>query len=70
MTPIELAGKVEWEGGVLQAIDYGLVADDLDDSNPDLKSAWVNLCNAYKNFHGLLEDVESQLPDLEDFENE
>jgi len=70
MTPMDLADKVEWEGGVLAAIVYGIGPDDLDDSNPDLKSAWIALCKAHKEFAPLVEAVEEQLPELEDFENE
>lgn len=43
MTPGEFAAKVDWEGGVLDALHYGLRADDIDDSAPDLKRAWFRL---------------------------
>ncbi len=40
MTPLEFAAKIEWEGGIFDAfLDYGLTADDLDDTDPALKSA-------------------------------
>lgn len=66
MTPVELADKIEWEGGVLAALVYGLGPDDLDDSDPDLKAAWVALWKARDDIPGLVEAVESQLPDTED----
>ena len=70
MEPIDLVNKIKWEGGILEAINSGLKADDLDDSNPNLKSAWVNLCKAYKDFQELVSDLETQLSDLEDFDYE
>lgn len=40
MTPAEFYMKCEWEGGTCEGIlGYGLTADDLDDSDPELKAA-------------------------------
>lgn len=40
MTPEEFWAKCDWEGGLLEAVfGYGLDADDLDDSDPELKRA-------------------------------
>lgn len=42
MTPHEFCGKCEWEGdGIWGGFDYGLDADDLDDSDPVFKN-WVS----------------------------
>ncbi|WP_195167154.1 hypothetical protein [Mycobacteroides abscessus] len=39
-TPQEFYAKVEWEGGISDAIlGYGLDENDLDDSDPELKAA-------------------------------
>ncbi|SHX44341.1 Uncharacterised protein [Mycobacteroides abscessus subsp. massiliense] len=39
-TPEEFYSRVEWEGGISEAIlEYGLTEDDLDDSDPELKAA-------------------------------
>lgn len=39
-TPKEFYSKVEWEGGISDAIlGYGLDENDLDDSDPELKAA-------------------------------
>lgn len=66
MTPAEFAGKVEWEGGVLDALDYGLRADDLDDSNPELKAAWRDLARRWaEDFEPGLRNVERMLDELE-----
>ncbi|APQ42219.1 hypothetical protein PBI_MRMAGOO_137 [Mycobacterium phage MrMagoo] len=40
MTPQEFYQKVEWEGGLAEAVfSYGLNDSDLDDSDPVLKEA-------------------------------
>lgn len=41
----EFAAKVSWEGGILEALDYGLTAEDLPpgalrDAWRDLETAW------------------------------
>lgn len=65
MTPAEFAGKVEWEGGVLDALDYGLRADDLDDSNPELKAAWRDLARRWAEVEPDVRNVERMLDELE-----
>lgn len=43
----ELAAKVEWEGGVMEAIQYGIKTTDFDaditERFPELVDAWDNL---------------------------
>jgi hypothetical protein len=41
MTVRRLAQKVQWEGGVLDALQYGIRADEIDD--PDVSEAWRKL---------------------------
>lgn len=50
MTPEEFISKVDYEGGPVAAMLYGLKVDDLDDSDPVLKSAWVGLHEAWAKF--------------------
>lgn len=58
MTPEEFAAKVQWEGGVLDALEYGLRSTHLDDSNPALKGGWMELETLWMNFEPLLVGVE------------
>lgn len=38
----ELSDKIEWEGGTFEAItSYGLIAEDLDTDDPELRAHWV-----------------------------
>ncbi len=46
MSPRDFAEKVDWEGGVFAALEYGLHATDLDPSDPasvKLREAWAEL---------------------------
>lgn len=50
MTLDEFATKVEWEGGVVDALRYGLKADDLKDDDPralELYEVWEALESAW-----------------------
>lgn len=37
----EVANKVDWEGGIIEALYWGLRSDDIAD--PDLSAAWAEL---------------------------
>lgn len=69
MNAQEFATKVDWEGGIVDALDYGLHADDLDDE-PDtapLKQAWAELERIYRDQLGpAVEKVRALLPDSGD----
>lgn len=48
MTSYEFSTKIEWEGGIVAALEYGLKSTDLDvpDGDPlgdDLRRAWSQL---------------------------
>ena len=45
MTTARLAQKIEWEGGVLGALEYGIMAEDIAD--PALAAAWGVAREAY-----------------------
>lgn len=67
MTEAEFAGKVEWEGGVIAAIEYGLESSALRPG--ELKDAWAGLETAYAGIEVDLQYVESLLEDLEEDES-
>lgn len=51
MTVGDFAAKVEWEGGVVDALDYGLKADDLDpddEASKPLREAWAEMERIYR----------------------
>jgi hypothetical protein len=42
-----LASKIDWEGGLLDAIDYGIKATDMPEGDDELAKAWKKLEDAY-----------------------
>lgn len=59
MDNTELAQKIRWEGGLLEALDYGIRADDIAD--PDLASFWARLEQAHREFAPLAEEARARL---------
>lgn len=44
MTKEELVHKVEWEGGVMEAVEYGITVSQLPPDTPeDILDAWAQL---------------------------
>ena len=60
-TLADFAGKVEWEGGVLEAIDYGLHAADVPDGNDQLKQLWAQLEAGIAGLNPLVTQIEQLL---------
>lgn len=58
MTEDQFLGKVEWEGGVLEALEYGLKADALKDQDSELASRWRALEKEWRRFQNFLIPVE------------
>jgi len=62
MTPEEFAAKIEFEDGIVEALEYGLRETDLDDSDPHLKADWARLRQIYdEHFEPMVRRVEEQL---------
>jgi hypothetical protein len=59
MTRDELARKVEWEGGPLGALEFGIVFDDITD--PVLRDLWKDLQDRYRALTPLVRDIERRL---------
>lgn len=64
MNEERFASKVEYEGGIFDALDYGLRSTDLDDQDSDLAVAWEALEKAFDNMRPALAEVERILEDL------
>ena len=64
MTEEEFANKIEWEGGIIGALEYGLRAKDLADRNSELYTAWKDLQQIWEgDFWDAKSNVESLLPE-------
>ena len=69
MNEDEFLGKVEWEGGVLDALEYGLKAEHLKDQNRTLFIQWRLLEKAWKSFQPTLGAVEQYFEDWQEDNN-
>lgn len=65
MSPQEFASRVDWEGGVLGALLYGLRSEDLSNADPALRTAWQSLEVAWDSFQPWLAKVQAQLDEIE-----
>jgi hypothetical protein len=62
MTPGEVSYKIDWEGGIFEALDYGLKSSDIEPGA--LRDAWLKLEQAHAKMIPLVDDVEELLEDL------
>lgn len=58
-TKDELARKVRWEGGALDAIEYGIRSEQIDD--PELRDLWRALEDGYRALTPLVTTIETRL---------
>ena len=58
-----LAGKIEWEGGLMEALDYGITTEMMPEGDAELTEAWAKLEAAFKETSKLADAVEKLLPD-------
>ena len=64
LTVEDLANKVEWEGGIIAVLEYGVNPNDLDPSVPDaLREAFGELYRAWIDLGPLEREVEDILED-------
>jgi hypothetical protein len=58
-----LAGKIEWEGGLMESLDYGITTEMMPEGDTELTEAWAKLEASYKETARLADAVETLLPD-------
>jgi hypothetical protein len=61
-----LAGKIGWEGGLEESLNYGIRASDMPEGDEELIAAWTALDEAWEALQSHMEAVRELLPD--DFE--
>lgn len=66
MTDFEFAMKVEYEGGPIAALDYGLRSSDLVDEHGPLARAWRRLEIKFRALQPDLSEVDTLLSEAED----
>jgi hypothetical protein len=58
-----LAAKIEWEGGILEAVDYGIKTEDMPEGDAELTEAWAKLEASFAETSKLADAVEKLLED-------
>jgi hypothetical protein len=69
MSASRFANKVHCEGGIVEALEYGLTVDDLDPDDPrgwTLRQAWGELADLWAEMSPVVERVDYLLGDLLD----
>lgn len=61
MTAAYFAKKVDWEGGILEAVDYGLKPEDAPEG--PLRDAWAELVAQYALIEPIMRKVQRALDD-------
>jgi hypothetical protein len=61
----ELADKIEWEGGLEDALDYGIKSSDLPESETKLIAAWALMEEAFDELERAKRVVAELIPELE-----
>ncbi len=59
----DLAAKIEWEGGILEAVDYGITTEMMPEGDAELTEAWNKLATAYHEMAPFADAVEKLLED-------
>lgn len=60
---LAVAGKIEWEGGIMEALDYGVRAEHMPEGDKELIRAWSALEDAYRAVKKLADAVDDLLPE-------
>jgi hypothetical protein len=58
MSGEEFAVKVQWEGGVIDALEYGLRYEDIDPAEEDLRKMWAEAEGKYRDLALTVRDIE------------
>lgn len=64
LTPTEFKQKVEYEGGVYYAIEYGLRSTELEDQTSELATKWAWATRVHASLGPLISDLENLLEDI------
>jgi hypothetical protein len=58
-----LANKIDWEGGLMESLDYGIRSEDMPDGDTELTEAWQLLETSYWATAQLARRVQALLPE-------
>lgn len=54
-TNASLLTKINWEGGIMDALDYGISPDDIED--PKVASIWRDIQDHYLDLEPMIDDL-------------
>lgn len=60
-----LAAKIEWEGGLAEAVDYGIRVADMPEGDEELIAAWTAMEEVWAEFERRSGVVAKLLPDMD-----
>lgn len=58
----QLAGKIEWEGGVFEALEYGIKANDVP---VELEKLWAEAVSIHRDLADVIDEIAEHLNDVE-----
>jgi hypothetical protein len=58
-----LAAKIEWEGGLMEALDYGIKTEMMPEGDTELAEAWAKLEASFRETSKLGDAVEKLIED-------
>lgn len=62
MNKQEIAAKIEWEGGIAGALEWGLKIDDISEDDPELRTAFAELYQRWRGFDQASDRFAALLP--------
>lgn len=68
MTAEEFASKISWEGGVTEALEYGLKSSELDpddEASRELRAAWIRAEGLWEEMRLAIDGVDEVLEDMD-----
>lgn len=57
----DLAAKIEWEGGLMEALDYGIKTEMMPEGDAELTEAWAKLEASFRETSRLADAVQELL---------
>lgn len=56
-----LRDKIEWEGGLIDSLEYGIGTTDMPEGDTELTEAWTRLADAWRALEPFAEAVQDML---------
>lgn len=57
----EVAEKIDWEGGLVAALEYGLTENDMPEGDAELRATWTKLREGWEQLRPVVADIRKML---------